>query len=168
MVYHSRIPKPPLSLAVESMWLYCGYQPPHRFERVLPSGTTEVIFNLREDVFRCYTPETLKLPIIKIEEAALALAALSGSTEITVTAKREVGQLHDKDGRIYPLLFTDALSGVRLARFVRVFQYLDSIMAASEQAEEGRRRMFYRHGRFFTFHLFTRRNRTYLESTELS
>lgn len=110
---------------------------------------------------------TSTLPIIEIDDAALTLAAFSGNTEIVVAAKREVGQLHDKHGKIYPQLFSNSLSGVRLARFVLVFRYLNSIMSASEQAEEGRRRMFYRHGRLFTFHLFARRNRALIESTKL-
>ncbi len=70
MLYLARHPKAPLSLSVESLWLYSGYRPPHRFERVLPTGTLELVINLREDVLHCYDPQsfaridTLRGPIL--------------------------------------------------------------------------------------------------------
>ena len=61
MIYLKHQPAAPLGLAVEAIWLYAGYQPPHRLERLLPSGTVEWVVNLREDRFRCYDPETFQL-----------------------------------------------------------------------------------------------------------
>lgn len=60
MLYLSHKPSPPLHLAVEAIWLYAGYHPPHQLERVLPSGTIEWVINLREDIFRCYHQETFQ------------------------------------------------------------------------------------------------------------
>jgi AraC-like DNA-binding protein len=60
MIYLSHKPAPPLHLAVEAIWLYSGYQPPHRLERILPSGTIEWVINLREKRFRCYDPKTFQ------------------------------------------------------------------------------------------------------------
>lgn len=60
MIYLTHTPAPPLHLAVASIWLYAGYCPPHRLERVLPSGTLEWVINLREDRFLCYDPGSLR------------------------------------------------------------------------------------------------------------
>jgi hypothetical protein len=47
MTHLTHVPRPPLSGLVESFWLYDGYAPPHAMERVLPSGTIEIVINLR-------------------------------------------------------------------------------------------------------------------------
>ena len=39
---------------IENFWLYDGYESPHFQERILPSGTFELVFNLREDELRIY------------------------------------------------------------------------------------------------------------------
>lgn len=52
MTYLTYIPKPPLSELVALFWSDEGYNPPHTKERVLPSGTMELIFNLIGDEIR--------------------------------------------------------------------------------------------------------------------
>ena len=42
------IPAAPLSDFIEDFWLYNDYRPAHLKERILPSGTTELVINLRE------------------------------------------------------------------------------------------------------------------------
>lgn len=54
MVYCTYIPQPPLSEFVDLFWSYEGYNPPHVRERVIPTGTMQLIFNLREDEIRVY------------------------------------------------------------------------------------------------------------------
>lgn len=104
---------------------------------------------------------------ITIERAALALAALSGSTRTIVAAKKESGQLYNGDGEYYPTLFRAGLSGIQLCRSVRIYENLDSIFGASERAETDYfRRMFYRHGRFFILHILARRKRPLIEKAE--
>jgi len=49
-------PKPPLDEAVGFLWLYDGYQPPHELERVLPSGTVELVINLEDGELRVGDP----------------------------------------------------------------------------------------------------------------
>lgn len=51
--YH---PGPPLADFVESLWLYDDFRPAHTVERHLPSGTVQVIFNLRDDTLRVFEP----------------------------------------------------------------------------------------------------------------
>lgn len=57
MIYLTRQPAPPLSQSVDKLWIFSGYCPTHRFERVLPSGTVELVINLRDDILSCYDLE---------------------------------------------------------------------------------------------------------------
>jgi AraC-like DNA-binding protein len=54
MLFRSYRPSPPLSDYIEKFWLYDGYESPHFQERILPSGTFELVFNLRENELRIY------------------------------------------------------------------------------------------------------------------
>jgi hypothetical protein len=105
-----------------------------------------------------------------LEEAALALACLSfrvhtsqelqqvrtqgrrpaNAIDFAVTAKKEIGRLWEQDGYAYPLIFNAELSGVRMCRIVRIYQFVDQILAGSELSERGyNRRMFFRHARYY-------------------
>jgi AraC-like DNA-binding protein len=53
--YRSYTPPRPLGDFVERLWL-CSDAPPHSRERILPSGTIELVVNLREDEIRIYDP----------------------------------------------------------------------------------------------------------------
>jgi AraC-like DNA-binding protein len=53
MFYRSRPPAPPLSDFVDRLWL-CSDLPQHSGERILPSGTIELVVNLHEDEIRIY------------------------------------------------------------------------------------------------------------------
>jgi AraC-like DNA-binding protein len=46
MKFLAHVPGPPLSAFVELFWLYEGYDPGHPRERLLPTGTTELVFDL--------------------------------------------------------------------------------------------------------------------------
>ena len=104
-----------------------------------------------------------------LEEAAMALACLSqniltsaeiqasrnrgqrvqNAVDFVVAAKKEVGRLWDQEGQLYGLLFPPTLSGLRMCRAVRLFRFIDQILAASEASETSYfRRMFFRHGRY--------------------
>src|SRR5262249_9864461 len=50
-------PKPPLSKFVDSFWLYEGYEPWRKTERILPTGTLELVINLRQNELRFYDAE---------------------------------------------------------------------------------------------------------------
>jgi AraC-like DNA-binding protein len=54
MLFRSYKPAPPLSDFIENFWLYDGYESPHFRERIFPSGTFELVFNLRDDELRIY------------------------------------------------------------------------------------------------------------------
>lgn len=42
-------PRPPLSKFVDNFWLYEGYETEHKIERILPTGTLELVINLRQN-----------------------------------------------------------------------------------------------------------------------
>jgi AraC-like DNA-binding protein len=50
-------PIPPLSKFVDSFWLYEGHQLEHKTERILPTGTLELVINLRQNELRFYDAE---------------------------------------------------------------------------------------------------------------
>lgn len=56
--YSFRNPSAALAGAVEMLWYYQGYDPPHTYERILPAGTVELVVNLTDEVLRTYHPET--------------------------------------------------------------------------------------------------------------
>ena len=70
--------------------------------------------------------------------------------DFVVTAKKEIGRLWEQEGTIYGQLFPAGLSGVRVCRLVRMYRFIDRILADTERSENGyQRRMFFRHGRYF-------------------
>jgi len=101
-----------------------------------------------------------------LEEAAVAIACLAfapqtstqmlghprpvNAVDFVVAAKKEVGRLWEQDGTLYGQLFPVDLSGIRMCRFVRIFRFIDRILAATERSENTyHRRMFFRHARYF-------------------
>jgi AraC-like DNA-binding protein len=57
MLFRSYAPSQLLRGFVHDFWLYDGYAAPHLRERILPSGTIELVVNLREDELRIYDPD---------------------------------------------------------------------------------------------------------------
>lgn len=60
MSYRSHRPAPPLAEFVEWFW-YCEDTPTHASARILPSGTVELVVNLRDDEVRIDGPVRLRL-----------------------------------------------------------------------------------------------------------
>ena len=56
MLYRTYVPGPPLLGFVDLLWLYEGRRTEHARERLLPTGTVELVFNLRDDVLRVGDP----------------------------------------------------------------------------------------------------------------
>jgi AraC-like DNA-binding protein len=50
-------PTPPLAKFVDSFWLYEGYEPEPKTERILPTGTLELVINLRQNELRFHDAE---------------------------------------------------------------------------------------------------------------
>jgi AraC-like DNA-binding protein len=58
MVFRRYKPGPPLSDFIENLWLYEGYASPHAKERIFPSGTFELVFNLHDNELRIFKTQT--------------------------------------------------------------------------------------------------------------
>jgi AraC-like DNA-binding protein len=54
MLFRIYEPGPPLSNFIQNFWLYDGCSCLHVHERIFPSGTFELVFNLRDDELRIY------------------------------------------------------------------------------------------------------------------
>ncbi|MGD9905785.1 MAG: helix-turn-helix domain-containing protein [Vicinamibacterales bacterium] len=54
MLLLTRVPAPPLDRAIAALWYFRRAPQPFALERVLPTGTTQLIVNLKEDVTRGY------------------------------------------------------------------------------------------------------------------
>jgi AraC-like DNA-binding protein len=55
-------PKPPLSNFVDNFWIYEGSVVGQQIERILPTGTLELVINLRQDELRFYDDECSENP----------------------------------------------------------------------------------------------------------
>jgi AraC-like DNA-binding protein len=55
MLYLKHTPRPPVGDFVEYLWVMSD-APPHSRERILPTGTLELVINLAEDQIRIYEP----------------------------------------------------------------------------------------------------------------
>ncbi len=122
-----------------------------------------------------------------LEEAAVALACLSfpvlhsrqvlqipvadrrNAVDFVVAAKKEIGRLWEQDGAFYNKMFSATLSGTRTCRLVRVYRFIDTILAGSERSETAYfRRMFFRHGRYFVMAFVGHRSPEILNSPDLA
>lgn len=56
MRFTSHCPASPLDSFIDNFW-HCADAPSHSRERILPSGTIELVINLREDEVRIYDPK---------------------------------------------------------------------------------------------------------------
>ena len=61
MFLHTYTPGPPLDEYIDRFWL-CSDTPPHRRERILPSGTVQLVINLSDDEIRIYDASDPALP----------------------------------------------------------------------------------------------------------
>lgn len=122
------------------------------------------------DVVYHYRPSTDTLAEegdqFSLADATRALACFSGITQMVVVAKKEIGQISDRNGAYYPRLFRDDLTGAQLYRKVQIHHYVEHILGQAEDGERGRRQTFFRHGRYFIMHIWARSNQAMLNKAE--
>lgn len=102
MIYRTHIPQPPLSDFVELFWLYEGYDPPHAKERVLPTGTMELVINLRNDELRVY--DRRDHPRFQSFRGCLISGAHSEFVVIDTASQASIMGVHFKPGGAFPFL----------------------------------------------------------------
>lgn len=119
-----------------------------------------------------------------LEEAAVAITCLAfkvrtaaelrqhprpvNAIDFVVTAKKEIGRLWEQEGAIYGKIFPGGLSGVRVCRLVRMYRFIDRVLADTERSENKyHRRMFFRHGRYFIMAFVALRSADVIESPRI-
>lgn len=102
MELRSYTPAPPLSFFVEKFWLYEGAPRPHAKERLLPTGTTEVIINLRENQTRVYGQGDLERPVTL--PGTIVCGPHAKYFVIDTDEQISVAGIHFKAGGAYPFL----------------------------------------------------------------
>jgi AraC-like DNA-binding protein len=106
MIYRTYIPRPPLSGFVDLFWSYEGYDPPHARERVVPTGTMQLIFNLREDELRVYDRQDHRR--FRSLGGSLISGAHSRFVVIDTASQASTVGVHFKAGGAHPFLGVSA------------------------------------------------------------
>src|SRR5918998_6059331 len=95
-------PAPPLLDFVEDFWLYDGYTPPHSNERILPSGTLELVVNLREDELRIY--DAVRPGRCRRFPGAVVSGAYGGFFVSDTAEEASIMGVHFRPGGAFPFL----------------------------------------------------------------
>ena len=102
MLYRTYIPQPPLSEFVELFWSHEGYDPPHARERVVPTGTMQLIFNLHDAGLRVYDPQDHRRS--QSFGGSLVSGAHSQYVVINTAGQSSTVGVHFRPGGAYPFL----------------------------------------------------------------
>ena len=102
MIYRTLTPQPPLSDFVDLFWAAEGHAPAHARERLLPSGTMQLIINLREDRLRIY--ERQHTDRFQSFRGSLICGAHSEFFVIDTASQQSVIGVHFKPGGAFPFV----------------------------------------------------------------
>jgi len=86
MRFYHRVPRPPLDAFIEFIWLCRNDPSPHTLERILPTGTAQLIVNLKEDETRLYDPE---LPGRCVTTSGTVLTGVQSRYQVIDTSEQE-------------------------------------------------------------------------------
>lgn len=98
-IYRTYSPGPPLAEFVERFW-FCEGTPPHPREHILPSGTVELVVNLRDDEVRIDGPHPQRL------SGAAVSGTYSGYFVIDPVPHAAMIGVHFRPGGAAPFLHT--------------------------------------------------------------
>jgi AraC-like DNA-binding protein len=134
MVCRTHIPRPPLSDFVEVFWQYDGVDPSHARERCLPTGTMEIVVNLRDDETRAYDRRSAYRP--RKLRGPLVCGAHSGFFVIETTGQASTIGVHFKPGGAFPFLgpggeLRDALVPLESLWGAKAAEFSDSLLDAA-------------------------------------
>lgn len=102
MIFRTAVPSPPLEHFVALLWLYEGYAPAHGWERVLPTGTVELVINLDDDMLRVCDRQAHDRPQ-SFRDAIVCGPHAEFFVRNTTQQARLVG-VHFKPGGAFPFL----------------------------------------------------------------
>ena len=97
-----RKPRPPLDRFVECLWHSAGYAPAHDRERVLPTGTVELVFDLRNERIRIFDDE--HDTVGGCFGGAIVTGAQSRYFVLETSQQSAVAGVHFRPGGAYPFL----------------------------------------------------------------
>lgn len=100
MTYRTHVPSPPLSDFVDLFWSYEGHGPPRAKERCLPTGTMELVVDLREDELRVYDGRDHEQ--FRSFRTALICGAHSVPFVIDTASQASIMGVHFKPGGAFP------------------------------------------------------------------
>lgn len=101
MLFHARAAAPPLRDLVEIVWFAESNAMPHPKERLLPTGTMELIVNLLDDVVYVYDRRSMRMQILP---GAIVVGAASEFMVIDTRNETCVLGVHFRPGGALPLL----------------------------------------------------------------
>src|SRR5262245_30761760 len=101
MFLRTYIPGPPLDECIDRFWL-CSDTPPHPRERILPSGTVELVINLSDDEIRIYDPSDPARP--RRYPGAVVSGPYSNFFLIDPLVHASIIGVHFRPGRAVPVL----------------------------------------------------------------
>jgi len=102
MLFRAYRPQPPLSDFVENFWLYSGFDSPRLKEAIFPSGTFELVFNLRDDQFRIY--KNAQSDEFQRQCGAIVSGPYAGPFVTDTALEACVMGVHFKPGGAFPFL----------------------------------------------------------------
>jgi len=102
MLYRLYSPPPPLGHFVELLWLYEGFRPAHPRERLLPTGTVEIVINLCEDRTMTYGRMDIARPLAR--SGTIVCGAHSEYFVIDTASQDGVMGVHFRPGGAFPFL----------------------------------------------------------------
>lgn len=100
-VFIKQVPRQPLAQFVDVLWYCDGYLPAHARERRLPTGTVELIFNLRDDSFHIYDGEAQSVGSVR---GPLLCGPRNLPVIIDTACQQSVIGVHFKAGGTLPFL----------------------------------------------------------------
>jgi AraC-like DNA-binding protein len=102
MLYQLYSPPPPLGHFVELLWLYEGFRPEHPRERLLPTGTVEMVIDLRQDRILTYGRRDVQRPFTL--SSSVVCGAHSEFFVIDTASQDAVIGVHFRPGGAFPFL----------------------------------------------------------------
>jgi AraC-like DNA-binding protein len=101
MLFHARAPSPPLRDLIDIVWFAESNALPHPKERLMPTGTMELIVNILEDVVYVYDRRDMRMQILP---GAIVVGAASEFMVIDTRNETCVLGVHFRPGGALPLL----------------------------------------------------------------
>lgn len=106
MFLRTYVPGPPLDEYIDRFWL-CSDTPAHPRERILPSGTVELVINLSDDEIRIYDP--LHPACVRRYPGAVVSGPYSNFFLIDPLQHASIIGVHFRPGRAVPVLGVPAV-----------------------------------------------------------